>query len=163
MGTQMDDREELERTAEIVSGDIYLQLDEKAEAGMADMLARAVRTRKGKIVLQEGAATPLDQVRAVLIREGAVQRSFVSNASTREPRGCREQRYCPLGEAQHSCVLRRRSCSSVIIRPACDTPALQAMFPGDEILGLKAWVWDCPHRPQGSLLSVIGFVWLPKC
>ena len=54
MGTQMDDREELERTAEIVSGDIYLQMDEKAEAGMADMLARAVRTRKGKIVLQEG-------------------------------------------------------------------------------------------------------------
>ena len=163
MGTQMDDREELDRTAEIVSGDIYLQMDEKAEAGMADMLARAVRTRKGKIVLQEGAATPLDQVRAVLIREGAVQRSFVSNASTREPRGCREQRYCPLSEAQHSCVLRRRSCSSVIIRPACDTPALQAMFPDDEILGLKAWVWDCPHRPQGSLLSVIGFVWLPKC
>ena len=51
----------------------------------------------------------------------------------------------------------------MIIRPTCDTPALQAMFPGDEILGLKAWVWDCPHRPQGSRLSVIGFVWLPKC
>ena len=162
MGIQTDYREELDPAAENVAGDIYLRFDEKAEEIFAAELEHTRRTRPNGIVLQEGVASPLDQVRAVLLQEGALRNFYVSNASTRPPRACRNS-HCVMGDARESCVLARRSCSVVVLRPVCDTPSLQAMFPGDEIMGLKAWVWECPHRPQGAVLSVIGPVWLPKC
>jgi len=157
----MDNVNNDETFDDVVRGDIWVQMDEKAEARVAETLARARKTRGAHFVVEEGAATPLDQVMSVLFPNGVSGSWFVSNASTRAPRACRSR--CPLGASNATCVLTRRSCSAIVLRPDVRSPSVQAMFPGNEILGIKGFVWDCPHSPSGARVSVIDFIWMPKC
>ena len=145
-----------------VDGDIYLDLQEGADVKINARLAGWMKSRAGSLRLEEGELPPFEQVQSVLLRAGLTRTFYASNASLREPRECSISR-CPISAARGECALRRRSCSAVILRPECDSEEMAAMFPGDEVLGIKGRVWDCPHMPNGAVIIMTDLVWLPKC
>ena len=148
------------------TGDIYLRLgrpwvaNDDTEERIAQFVERCAAAHAGSFRVDKD-GNIYEQVRSVLFPEGISHAYFVSNASTRRPRNCRELR-CPLNQIK-DCVLARQCCSVVVLRPACDTPRMEEMFPGDGVLGIRAAVLQCPHKDNGAVLAVLGLSWMPKC
>ena len=148
------------------TGDIYLRLgrpwvaNDDTEERITQFVERCAAAHAGSFRVDKD-GNIYEQVRSVLFPEGISHAYFVSNASTRQPRNCRELR-CPLNQIK-DCVLARQCCSVVVLRPACDTPRMEEMFPGDGVLGIRAAVLQCPHKDNGAVLAVLGLSWMPKC
>ena len=157
-----------------VSGMIYAQYktnrDNPLEA-VRDRLTKGLssflQTKKGSFVFEDGTGEVdiLSAVEDILMPEGIVQAYYLSNCSNRK-RDCPIQS-CPLSleseERTEKCPLSRNDCSAVILRPNCNRPRVEAMFPGNEILAIKALVRYCPEEQQGAVLAIMDFVWVPKC
>ena len=107
----------------------------------------------------------LSAVEHVIIPNDIVRSFFISNCSNSERR-CKN-RTCPLNleenERGTKCPLAKNECSHVILRPVCNLPSMETMFPGNEILAVKAFVKFCPVENNGSVLAILDFVWVPKC
>ena len=144
------------------NGDIYLRFaNDDTEESITQFLERCADAHVGSFRVDKD-GNIYEQVSSVLFPEGISHTYFVSNASTRPPRNCRE-RGCPLNNQIKDCVLARQCCSVIVLRPACDTPRMEEMFPGDEVLGVRAFVQQCPHKDNGAVLAVMGLSWMPKC
>ena len=144
-----------------VRGDIYVRVSKEIEQRLPERVGQMVASHAGSFH-GNGVDDPYEQVSSVLFEESVSRVYFVSNASTNVPRNCRE-RICPLGGAVENCALARSCCSVVILRPACDTPRMEDLFPGNEVLGIMASVQQCPHNDNGAVLAISGLTWMPKC
>ena len=105
----------------------------------------------------------LDEILEAILPEDSTRALYLSNCSSRK-RDCRLGE-CPLetGEEEKAdCVLTDNDCSMMLVRPKCDIPSLDEMFPKSEILALKCFVSFCPYRDGGAVLSARQFTWAPK-
>lgn len=145
-----------------IRGDIYIRFaSDDVEQRMPERVRLMVASHAGSFRGNAG-TDAYEQISSVLFEESVSRVYFVSNASTNVPRNCRE-RSCPLGDAVENCALARSCCSVVILRPACDTPRMEELFPGNEVLGIMAYVQQCPHHDNGAVLAIFGLTWMPKC
>ena len=69
---------------------------------------------------------------------------------------------CPLAD-RDECCLERLPCNAVLIRPKKDLPSIARMFPGDEVLSVRAILFNCPERQEGCIASIVGYAWAPTC
>ena len=157
-----------------ISGIIYTQYNVGKDNSLKDVrdkltekLKSFLKTQKDTFIFKDetGDGDILPAVEGLLMPKDIVQTYYLSNCSNKE-RDCKIAN-CPLSlegeDRAEKCPLSRNDCSAVILRPKCDRPRFEAMFPGNEILAVKASVRFCPEEPQGAVLAIRDFVWVPKC
>ncbi len=101
----------------------------------------------------------LDEILETILPKNANRVLYLSNC-TSQKKDCRIKE-CPLGGASN-CVLSDNDCSMMMIRPKCNTPSLDEMFPQNEVLALRCFVTFCPYREGGAILSALSFTWASK-
>lgn len=154
------------------SGRIYYQYvwsktvsDEELRDQIRDKLRGELGRKNPRLVLDdEDRADPLAAVERVLLGDGAERTILLSNCSTGGRRSCwmADRGRCPL-EDREDCCLERLPCNSVLIRPKKDLPSIARMFPGGEVLALRAFLFNCPEQPEGCVAAIADCVWAPGC
>ena len=154
------------------SGRIYFQYtwskivsDDELRDQIRDRLRHELERKSPRLVLDaEDRVDPLAAVERVLLGDGAERTFFLSNCSTGGRRSCwmAERDRCPL-EERSECCLERLPCNTILIRPKKDLPSVARMFPGDEILAVRALLFNCPERYDGCVASIVDYVWAPNC
>ena len=154
------------------SGRIYFQYT-RSRATSEDELRGMIRERlrheldrkSPRIVLDdEDREDPLVAIERVLLGDGAERTFFLSNCSTGGRRSCwmADRGQCPVDE-RRECCLEKLPCNMILIRPKKDLPSIVRMFPGDEVLAVKAFLFNCPERYDGCVASIVDYVWAPNC
>ena len=154
------------------SGRIYFQYTWSKSASDDDLrdqirnrLRKELDRKSPRLVLDdEDRADPLAAVERVLLGDGAERVFFLSNCSTGGRRSCwaADRGRCPLAD-QEECCLEKLPCNTILIRPKKDLPSIARMFPGDEILAVRAFLYNCPERYDGCVASIADYVWAPSC
>lgn len=139
--------------------------DDDAREQVRAWIRKELVRKKPRIVLEEqDLVDPLAAVERVLFGDGADRTFFLSNCSTGGRHGCwvAERNGCIL-EDDTDCCLATLPCNTILIRPKKDLPSIARMFPGDEILAIRAGLFSCPHQGGGCVASIINYVWAPTC
>ena len=156
-----------------ISGTIYLQYqlgkDKIDEEDVREELAKKLEIwriqKKDSFVVEDENEDILSAVEDVIVPRGIVRSFYLSNCSHKK-RECSNKK-CPLNldfnERTTSCPLTKNDCSRVILRPVCNLPRMESMFPGNEILAVKANLKYCAVENNGSVLAILDYVWVPKC
>jgi hypothetical protein len=51
----------------------------------------------------------------------------------------------------------------VMIRPKKDVPSIARMFPRDEVLAIRAYIYNCPEQASGCIAAINEVSWAPVC
>ena len=155
---------------QVQKGPIYVQYQQNKEISEDDVREKLSAKLEKWRDLRNDFLVPeeediLSAVEDVIIPNDFVRLFYISNCSN-SPRRCLSKR-CPYNLEENDraskCPMAKNDCSFVILRPVCDLPRMEAMFPGNEILAVKASLRYCPAEINGSVLSILDFVWVPKC
>ena len=154
------------------SGRIYFQYtwsktvsDDELRDQIRDRLRNELGRKSSRLFLDdEDMGDPLAAVERVLFGDGAERTFFLSNSSTGGRRSCwmADRGRCPM-EERSECCLERLPCNTILIRPKKDIPSVARMFPGDEVLAIRAFLFNCPERHDGCVASIVDYVWAPNC
>lgn len=154
------------------TGRIYFQYARSktaSEDDLRDQIREWIRKELGRksprlVLEEEDLADPLAAVERVLLGDGAERTFLLSNCSTGGTRACwmAERGRCSLVD-HDECCLQKLPCNTILIRPKKDIPSIARIFPGDEILAVRAYLYNCPEQRSGCVAAIAGYAWAPTC
>ena len=158
--------------APLPSGRIYYQYQRaKAESEddvrdrLNEFLKKELARKAGRFVVNDqDRNNPLAAVERVLLGDGAERTFFLSNCSTGGRRSCwmADRGRCPI-ENEDECCLAKLPCNAVLLRPNRNIPSLARMFPSNEMLAIRAYLYNCPEQPAGCVAAITSLSWAPVC
>lgn len=147
----------------------YIRSKSASEEDLRDQIRDNLRMELGRgvprlVLEEEDKADPLAAVERVLLGDGAERTFLVSNCSTGGRRSCwmADRGRCSL-ENRAECCLEKLPCNTILIRPKKNIPSIARMFPGDEILAIRAYLYNCPEQSSGCVAAITGYLWAPTC
>ena len=147
----------------------YVRSKTASEDDLRDQIREWIQKELGRksprlVLEEEDKADPLAAVERVLLGDGAERTFLLSNCSTGGTRACwmAERGRCSLVD-HDECCLKKLPCNTILIRPKKDIPSIARMFPGDEILAVRAYLYNCPEQGSGCVAAIAGYTWAPTC
>lgn len=158
---------ETDQYQDVWTGNLYYSLPSendwknKIQEGNRQKCERKFQAMKESNPENIDAGKTLDDVFAVLLPEGRQASFYVSRSSLdyQDTYECTIPK-CPFGDNRSNCAMLHEHRPILLLRTPCDSPSLEAFFPGKKTLSLRVHLNECPQK--GCVLEILDVIWTPK-